>query len=936
MPVSGILIVLYLICGNHIISREALSNLALPLLTAIPGGAARRFRITIVMKREAEREAQTLLKGKTDMSKQQPTIFEQLRQRHLLAILIAGIFQVSAMLVVSIFSSNIEWSHFTKAILPGLFLSVVVLAVHYFGPAMFLKNLVELCQRKRGDPNDQEYIDLARKAQGELLDLPGRLAGWTALWWVFCGVVLAASMAFLPGVITFRWEILLASVLAALGGVFGYLFIFYSTKNSVREVAGELLDLDTGFHVERQSEPTRGVGRKLFSSFVSVNLAGSFILLTLFFFQAGAGERSEKIDVLKKISESWQRQGSDSLGPVDFSLVKGASEILDRDYLVVSGDGEVRFIRDRSSLSSPDHDLIKEKLRGMDGAPDREVSVRVDPSREYIFVPVRLKGGDRLLVGQEYSWSGFSGWKTEAFIVCLAFVVFTGLLVIQVVRLTSRDLLEPVAQLLTGTRLAADGDISQSFNIMSDDEIGSLAVGMKIMVNNLRDIAERVRTSYLEVDKVVNDLRTGSGEVSGRSKEQRGEIESSGEVLSGLETANREVSAQADELGGAIAQGSERIKELMVLANETATAMEELKESVLSSSSSIMEMGTSLKQVAGFSNQLMEHSEQNSSMLAEMEASISEVDKSTGESKAVSEEIITLADEGVEAVQNTIAGNGMIQESVDKALKTITELSERASSIDKILKVITDVTNQTNLLALNAGIIAAQAGEHGRGFAVVADEIKSLADRTSSSTAEISALIKDVQAGAREAVTAMTAGHQRVEEGVDRSFLAGKALEKIRESVQLSFKMVERVTQATSEQVISARTTMKNTEAINNLIAQIASSTREQAKAGDLVMESAENISEIAGSVKKKTDLQTRAAEDVREVIKGLEDLIEIFNRSHQMEQEVGERVTAAMDRIRETAQANEESVTRLNANTVMLEQQAENLASVIGLFKTR
>ena len=59
------------------------------------------------------------------------------------------------------------------------------------------------------------------------------------------------------------------------------------------------------------------------------------------------------------------------------------------------------------------------------------------------------------------------------------------------------------------------------------------------------------------------------------------------------------------------------------------------------------------------------------------------------------------------------------------------------------MNVISDIADQTNLLALNASIEAARAGEHGRGFAVVADEVSKLADRSSSSTKEIEASIKE-------------------------------------------------------------------------------------------------------------------------------------------------------------------------------------------------
>jgi methyl-accepting chemotaxis protein len=167
---------------------------------------------------------------------------------------------------------------------------------------------------------------------------------------------------------------------------------------------------------------------------------------------------------------------------------------------------------------------------------------------------------------------------------------------------------------------------------------------------------------------------------------------------------------------------------------------------------------------------------------------------------------------GNEIVRETINSMGQIAGTVTEASDTVQRLGESSRRIGEISQVIGGIAEQTNLLALNAAIEAARAGEHGRGFAVVADEVRKLAERTSSATQEIAAMIHSIQSETEAVIDTMKNGVETAEEGKEAASRAGEAFQTILASIQTVTELIGQI----------ASTAEGQREATNEIASSIA------------------------------------------------------------------------------------------------------------------
>ncbi len=379
-------------------------------------------------------------------------------------------------------------------------------------------------------------------------------------------------------------------------------------------------------------------------------------------------------------------------------------------------------------------------------------------------------------------------------------------------------MISPLSAMVSFFKKGSEGDFSEYIEVMSTDEIGSVAKMTNILYKSLNK-------GLISVSENVENIQITKNILNDKVFEVASSVE---QIHMNLNSTNEQMEDH-----------SSNIMETSAVVEELARNIDSLGQNIHNQEQIILLTGESITNLIDANNNL------------ESLASLSKV------------KVLELVD---------------TSESSDQKLSLVTErvntILENSNHLIYANKMIASVAAQTNLLAMNAAIEAAHAGDSGRGFAVVADEIRKLAETSTEQSKNIShnlkvvfSDIKQVSTEAHDVQSAFTEIKNHVgdvENTIDQIHEFMNTVRQFSNGLKDNLTKIETVTHSVTSGSVEMR---KGNSEILSAITNMRQISQKVLEAVSEITIEAKEITSRSGSMKEQNFLTDKIIISLKEIL---------------------------------------------------------------------
>ena len=274
-----------------------------------------------------------------------------------------------------------------------------------------------------------------------------------------------------------------------------------------------------------------------------------------------------------------------------------------------------------------------------------------------------------------------------------------------------RMITKPVTLAAAGLKEIADGDLTQRFEVSSNDELGKMLGDMNAMAVSLTTVVGQVRSGADAIATAANEISEGNISLSQRTEEQASSLE--------------ETASSMEEMTSTVNQNADNAKQANQLAVGARDQAEQGGEVVSRAVNAMAEINTSSKKISDIIGVIDEIAFQTNLLALNAAVEAARAGEQGRGFAVVAGEVRSLAQRSAEAAKEI---KGLIQDSVQKVEQgsvLVNESGEKLGEIVNSVKKVTDIVSE----------IAAASSEQASGIEQVNTAITQMDDMTQQNAA---------------------------------------------------------------------------------------------------------------------------------------------------------------------------------------------------------
>ncbi|MDA8083802.1 MAG: HAMP domain-containing methyl-accepting chemotaxis protein [Nitrospiraceae bacterium] len=553
-------------------------------------------------------------------------------------------------------------------------------------------------------------------------------------------------------------------------------------------------------------------------------------------------------------------------------------------------------------------------------------------------VPVTASGNKIGEVRIDYSGKSINSSITDSMITIVLYQVLMLMTIgVFMIYLFNRNIKKPVSEINRAVQKITVGDLSVEVPSLGDNEIGTIAQGVKFLLERLMITVSKLNSTAVNVSMAIRQVNLTYNNVTEGMTRQSGAVRDITKAIQNASKAQADISDSSEKMANFSVENVSSLIELKATAEEIAANTQRLLKATEDLYSVVSQITQSARAISKTAGGALTAVEDTSASVEEIGASIREVEEHARESSKMAGAVQEItSDTGMMTIMNAVEGMDNIATEVQNSFSIVQRLESRSTDIEKVLSVIKDVTEQTSLLSLNAAILAAQAGEYGKSFSVVADEISALSDRTASSTREIGGIVKTIQRDIKDASFSIDSAKAKVEEGNGLVIKVGEVLREILTASEHSTDMTKAIERATEEQSRGLKQITGAIDEIRKMMKNIAKSTGEQERALSFLLDSVGEVKEVADMTRRGTEEQAIGTKGISRNLELANEKISRISHAVVNQQKMNDTIVTTMEQINSIGSASVKDMEEVSSSLLTLSGEIEILRKEMEGFKLR